>query len=130
MRRRIYVVEDHPVFREALLQSLKKIDSVEVCGQSPTAENALENLPETKADIVLVDLSLPKMNGFEFAAEIKKRCPGLACVVISGYRNKAFVDRARYAGLQGYVVKGETAQLKTALNDVIAGKSYFPQFDQ
>lgn len=128
MLKRVFVVEDHPVFREALVQSLNQQEGFEVCGSSPNAEDALSVVPSSSADVALVDVSLPKMNGFEFAAEIRKRCPGLACLILSGYRSPAVLDRARALGLQGYVVKGDAHELMAALQDVLSGKPHFQDF--
>ena len=129
MATKIFVVEDHELFRDMLVRSLNRIDGLEVCGSSGSAEDALENLPGTQADLALVDVSLPKMNGFDFVSEIRKRCPEVVCVMLSGYRQRAHVNRARALGAQAYVAKGDYYQLKAALQDVIAGRTYFPDFD-
>jgi DNA-binding NarL/FixJ family response regulator len=122
---RIFVVEDHPTFRDILLRSLKNMADTEVCGASATAENALETLPGSETDVVVVDVSLPKMNGFDLAIEIRRRYPGLACLMLSGFADRALVERARSLGLAGYVVKGDLDELKKAVSSIMEGRSYF-----
>jgi DNA-binding NarL/FixJ family response regulator len=126
---RIFIVEDHPTYREILVDSLKDVAGAEVSGTSATAESALEALPGTRTDVVLVDVSLPKMSGFEFAIEIRKRYPGLACLMLSGFQDRALVERARSLGLAGYVVKGDLDELRKAVTSIMAGKSYFARLE-
>ena len=130
MSKRIFVVEDHRIFRDLLIGSLKEIEGVEVCGFSDSAEMALESLPEAKADLAIVDVSLPKMSGFDLAMEIKRRCPELHCLMLSGHRTKGVVETARGLGLDGYVVKGDAAQFKMALQNIMEGKKYFPELTE
>jgi DNA-binding NarL/FixJ family response regulator len=130
MPKKILVVEDHAAYRETLIRTLNATRGVQVCGWSASGEEALEKLAEGGADLAVVDLSLPNMNGFELAAEIKKRFPKTHYVMLSGHSIQGYVERARSLGFQAYVLKGETAQLKSALRAVLAGKSYFPQFDE
>lgn len=122
---RIFIVEDHPTYREILLDSLKDLAGAEVCGESATAEDALATVPGLQTDLVIVDVSLPKMNGFDFAVEIRKRCPGLACLMLSGFADGGLVEQARSLGLAGYVVKGDLEELRKAVSAILAGKSYF-----
>ncbi len=129
MATKIFVVEDHADYRKNLLLTLSRMDRVEICGSSSTAEEALESLPGTKADIVIVDMSLPKMNGLDFAVAIKKQCPNLRCLMLSGHKIPDFVERARELGLQGYVLKGDTEELKEGLHQIIVGQSHFPHLE-
>jgi DNA-binding NarL/FixJ family response regulator len=80
-----FVAEDHEVFRGVLLTVLRSMRGVTVCGSSASAEDAPASLAGTPADLVLVDLSLPHMNGFELVAEVRKRFPNTRCIMVSGH---------------------------------------------
>src|ERR1700753_1915616 len=127
MAKTIYVVEDHAAFRGTLVSMLKNMEGIKFGGWSGDAEDALQKLNEAHPDLVLVDLSLPHMNGFEFGVEAKKRFPQLALFMLAGHPVQTYVERARSLGFQGYVVKGDTGELKSALRDVLQGKTSFPQ---
>ena len=129
MKKKIVVVEDHESFRESLIELLVRLPDVEVSGAYGSAEEALAHLPDGGTDLVLVDLSLPGMNGFELETQIKNRFPSLPCVMLTGYRIPSYVERARKMGFQGYVVKGDSQQLRAVVTDVLAGKTSFPQFE-
>lgn len=129
MGRRVFIVEDHEFFRDALLHLLRETAGVEVCGFSATAEEALEQLAAARADLAVVDLSLPRMNGFDFGLQMKQRFPQVACVMLSGHCTRAVVERARLAGFAGYIVKGDATLLKNALLDALAGKACFPDMN-
>ncbi len=127
LKSRVYVVEDHPTVREHMVRALDRLDNLTVCGSSDSAEEARQTLPEAQPDLVVVDVSLPKMNGLEFAAEMKQRHPSMSFVLLSGHRLPAYSARAKELGLQGYVVKGNLNELETAVTEVLSGKSYFPE---
>ncbi len=127
MQWRAIIVEDYPLMREQLGVLLDRIEELTVCGSFSSGEQALGEFPEPDPDLALLDISLPGMNGFDLAAEVRKRCPNIRCVVLSGHRSQGYIDRARELGLNGYVVKGSLGELKKALYKVMAGGTYFTQ---
>jgi DNA-binding NarL/FixJ family response regulator len=78
---------------------------------------------------VLVDVSLPGMNGLDFVAALQNRCPDVVCLILSGHRARWYVERARELGARGYVVKGDLPGLRSALRAVLAGGFYFKNYD-
>ena len=118
---RIFLVEDHPVMREAYGQLVAIEPDLELCGMSETAEESLTALEETPCDLVVTDLSLPGMDGIALVREIGARHPGLPVVVISAHEEPSYHERAEAAGARAYLVKRDlAAQLSPTVRQVMA----------
>ena len=123
----IYIIEDHSVVREVLTTFIDRLDGFSVGGAAASGEEALDELGangEPQGLIVLVDLSLPGMNGVEFIASARARHPGLRCLVLSAHSVAQYVEAALSAGAAGYVVKGNPEELAEAVRVVGAGQQY------
>lgn len=121
---KIFIVEDHPLMRSMLKEFIEALPDLEVCGATRTGEEALEHLAIASADLVLIDVSLPKMSGIELVGEVKQRWPHLPCLMLTGHQEITYVERAVAAGASGYVIKGEPLDLYEALDHVREGKAY------
>ena len=75
-------------------------------------------------DLVTVDISLPGMNGIDLVAQLQARRPGLLCIIISGHHEPGYIKRAFAEGARGYVAKGNPMEIRTAIEQVLAGKIY------
>jgi len=128
MAARIYIVEDHDRMRRMVVSFLSGKAGFEFVGEAETAEEALEELAsfgaETAVDLVLIDMSLPKMNGTELVSALQQRWPALPCVVLSGHGEASYVHRALKAGAQGYILKGDPYELQGAIEQVLRGERY------
>lgn len=124
MSSRIFIVEDHPLMQRAVSALVGRLPDATVCGIAATGEEALLQLPEAQADLVLVDVSLPGMSGIELAGAITTQWPALPCLMLSGHQEAAYVERALAAGARGYVMKGETQELNAAILYVLDGGEY------
>ena len=126
MSARIFIVEDHPDIRQSLAGMLTHVTDMQVCGAVGSAEEALAQLEKTTPipDLVLIDVSLPAMNGLEFLREAKRRWPELRCVMLTGHNESAYADRAFSLGAQGYVAKGDAGRLLDAIQCVLNGDTY------
>lgn len=120
----VMVVEDHDLMRETLIDVIGRMSGFEVCAGVESGEAALRAPERRSADIVLVDMSLPGMTGAEFVAEMQRRRPQTSCVMLSGHRERHYVERAFGAGAHGYVVKGRPAEIEVALRTVAEGREY------
>ena len=120
---RIYVVEDHPIMRETLVEYLKLNDDFELCGVAASGEEALDGLTAARAALVLLDLSLPGRSGLDLLPEIQSNSP-IPCIVLSGHREPSYVERALEAGARGYVLKGRPQEIPIAINAVLDGGLY------
>ncbi len=125
VKRRVFVVDDHPIFRHGIVQVINAEQEFEVCGEASSAMEALTALRETSADIVVLDVSLQGCNGIELIKHLATEHPKLPVLVLSMHDERHYAIRALRAGAGGYVMKREHVEnLLTALRRVLAGKIY------
>ena len=124
MSARIFVLEDHASMRDTLVGFVSALPETEVCGSAGSAEDALAKLAEARADLILVDISLPGMSGLDFLREAKQRWPQMLCVVLTGHDESAYMWRAFSLGARGYVSKGNAERLAEAIRCVLKGQTY------
>ena len=120
----ILLVEDHEAFASALLSVLNKDENLHVVAVVETAEKALERLAEAQVDLVLVDVSLPRVNGINLVAAIREKYPGLPCVMLSGHMSAEYARRALEAGARGYMIKDNPAGILEGIRNVFNGGIY------
>jgi DNA-binding NarL/FixJ family response regulator len=124
MTTQIYIVEDHPLMRQVLCESVEKMPGLSVSGTAASAEEALTMLDGREVDLVLIDMSLPQMSGAELVGALQKRRPELPCLIVSGHRESIYVRQALLAGARGYVIKGDPYEIEEAIQEVLAGNKY------
>ena len=105
MIRKIFIVEDQDLVRESYEMLIDIEDGLEVCGEAATAEEALERLPATAPDLVLVDVSLPGMSGFELVRRLRDAYPHLPVLVLSGHDHATHGAAAEEAGAVAFLSK-------------------------
>jgi DNA-binding NarL/FixJ family response regulator len=116
---RVLVVDDHEVVREGVSAALAADEQFEVVGAVPTAAAALQVASRTRPDVALVDLRLPDLVGDRLCAELRRRLPSTAVVVLSSYMSEDTVRTAMEAGAAAYITKGAgLAELRKALKGV------------
>ena len=121
----IYIVEDHPVFREGLAQLVKAEQDLTVCGQAGDAAQALRAIPRLKPDLVLVDITLPGKSGLELIKELRPQNHQLKLLVVSMHDEALYADRVLRAGGDGYIMKQEDPEeIIHAIRDVLGGHTY------
>jgi DNA-binding NarL/FixJ family response regulator len=124
-RKQIFIVEDHPAFREGLAQFLGAEEGLAICGQASTAEEALQKIRQLNPDLVLVDISLPGKSGLELIKELRSISRKLKLLVISMHDEALYAARVLGAGGDGYIMKQEdTEEIISAIQDVLAGHIY------
>ncbi len=119
---RIFIVDDHPLIRRVLYQLLSLEPSLTVVGEAVSAEDALLQLDRGLPDLLLVDFSLPGMDGAQLIQKLREKHPLACCVVISSYYEAFYVKRALDAGAHGYVTKGDPDVLIGAISRVLQGE--------
>lgn len=120
----LLLVEDHEAFANALLSILNKDENLRIVAVANTAEQALEKLAESRVDLVLVDVSLPRINGINLVSEIREKYPDLPCVMLSGHLSPEYVRRALDAGARGYMIKDNPAGILEGIRRVFSGGIY------
>jgi DNA-binding NarL/FixJ family response regulator len=122
---RIFLVDDHPVFLEGLSIILKQQTGWQVVGQAGDGQEALDLLKETPADIVLMDLSMPKLGGAQATHKIKKAFPGVRVIILSRHCELSSLNQLMQAGASGYVSKSSGSKaLVDAIRKVASGGYY------
>lgn len=120
----IYIIEDHPFMQCAISKVLRYVSGIHVCGIATPAEEALERLPDLKANLALSDMSLPGMNGIELVTQLQIYHPEMRCLILSAHQEKIYVQQALSAGARGYIVKGKLQELEGAIQQVFNGQIY------
>jgi DNA-binding NarL/FixJ family response regulator len=124
-RRRVFLVDDHPLVREWLANVINQQTDLTVCGHAEGREGCIEAIEKKHPDVVVVDISLKDCSGFDLITEIKQRAPKVEVIVLSMHESPLYAKRALRAGATGYVVKRETTRkICGAIRDVLNGKQY------
>ncbi len=119
---KVFIVEDHPVFRQGLAQMIEGEEDFSVRGFAQDAETALPAILRVKPDIILVDLTLPGKSGLELIKEIRSQDTNIKILVISMHDEALYADRVLRAGGDGYVMKQEAPdEIIHAIRDILAG---------
>jgi DNA-binding NarL/FixJ family response regulator len=124
-RIRVLIADDHAVLRDGLHALLRMYDDVEVVGKAADGVEAVEMAIELKPDVVLMDIAMPRLGGFEAALEIRQRKLPVKVLVLTQYDNKEYVFQMLKAGASGYVLKKAAGtELVSAIRAVHAGESF------
>jgi len=124
-RQRIVIAEDYTILREGLRAILSSDSELEVVGEAGDGGVAVQCTAELKPDLVLMDLSMPKMSGIEAIREIKKKSPRTKILVLTIHHTEEHILAALKAGADGYALKDSTqGELLMAVKRVLQGKRY------
>jgi DNA-binding NarL/FixJ family response regulator len=119
---RIFLVDDHAMFREGLRQLIDREPDFLVSGDAADVEEALRGIAATPPDLVITDISLSGTSGIDLIKTLKIRHPELPVLVVSMHEESLYAERALRAGAMGYVMKQEPAKVvKTAIRKVLGG---------
>jgi DNA-binding NarL/FixJ family response regulator len=122
MTTRVLLADDHPVFLEGLRIMLETVDGIEVVGVASNGAELLERAERVEADVAVVDLDMPVLDGAGAAAELMERQPGVAVVALTMHADEDTVLRALRAGVRGYLLKSSgPAAIARALAAVAEG---------
>ena len=124
-RRRVLIVDDHPIVRQGLARMIESAPDLSVCGEVDNVADARRAIRELQPDIVIVDLTLGQGDGLELVREVRAHHPRLPMLVLTMHEEAIYAERMLAAGARGYIMKeAASAQLLTALRRVLAGKVY------
>ena len=122
---KIFIAEDHAIVRDGLRALLSSNPGFEVVGEAADGREVIKNIEECRPDLILMDLSMPRMNGMEAIREIKKHARNVKIIVLTIHKTEEYILPVLKAGADGYVLKNDTqAELMAAIKCVLEGKSY------
>jgi len=124
-RRRVLIVDDHPIVRHGLVRMIEASPDLMVCGEAETVADAKRAIRELEPDVVIVDLTLGQGDGLELVRDTRAQLPRLPMLVLSMHEESIYAERMLAAGARGYIMKEAASdQLLIALRRVLSGKLY------
>ncbi len=124
-RKKIMLVDDHPMLRAGLAQFINKQPDLETCGEAGNSAEAMQQLPAFKPDLVLTDITMPGKGGLEFIKDLLALHPALPVLVVSMHDETIYAERVLRAGGRGYIMKEAGGEnLLTAIRQVLNGQVY------
>lgn len=124
-KKRVVLVDDHPIMRQGLAQLINNEPDLRVCCEAKDAHEAMEIINRRAPDLVLVDISLPQRSGLELIKDIHAMHPGVAVLVVSMHDEALYAERVLRAGGRGYIMKQEGGKkLMGAIRTVLSGQIY------
>ena len=124
-KRRIVLIDDHPLVRQGLAQLNNLRPGLSVVGEADTAADGLEVVRKETPDLVIMDMSLPKSDGLELLKQIKSEFPRLPMLVISMHDERLYAERVLRAGARGYLMKKEPSEkVFVAIDLVLRGEIF------
>jgi DNA-binding NarL/FixJ family response regulator len=124
-RKRILLLDDHPITRYGLTQLINHEPDLQVCGDAESAAQALAAIKSACPDLVLADITMPGKSGLEFIKELQAQYPGVPVLVISMHDERIYAERVLRAGGRGYIMKSEGGEkVLEAIRQVLKGQVY------
>lgn len=125
---KLLLVDDHQVLMDGIKALLEKAEGISIAHQALNGKSALETLEkhQEEIDLILLDINMPDMNGFEVCQEIKKRFPDKKVLTLTMHSEAGFITKMVKAGADGYVLKNAgKEELVTAIQSIQQGEKYF-----
>jgi DNA-binding NarL/FixJ family response regulator len=124
-KQRIFIVEDHTLLRAGLRALLSQDPDLEIVGEADNGRDAIRAIGVLAPHLVLMDLSMPGMNGIEAMMDIKRRNPDTRVLVLTIHKTDEYIHESLRAGADGYILKDATHdELRVAIRSVLNGKTY------
>ena len=127
---RTLIVDDQAMIRTAVRSTLEDCAEIEIVGEALNGQEAIEQTVKLTPDLIIMDISMPVLDGLSAAERIKEFRPKTRILMFSMHTSKALIDIARKLGLSGFVAKEDDGPaLRSAVGAVLHNKTYFPASD-
>jgi DNA-binding NarL/FixJ family response regulator len=124
-KKRIMVVDDHPIVRQGLALLINREPDLVVCGEAQEAMGAMHVLSSSRPDVLIVDISLSGPDGIDLLKNIRTTHPTLPVLILSMHDESVYAERALRAGANGYIMKQEaTENVLVAVRRILSGEIY------
>jgi two-component system, NarL family, response regulator NreC len=123
---KVLIVDDHRVVRDGLSKILESCNDIQVIGEASNGLDAMRKFSDLKPDVVLLDISMPKLSGLEVSRRIKKENPAAKIVILSMHEEEEYSMKLVRLGVSGYLLKDSAAQeVIEAVRTAFQGRAYF-----
>jgi len=127
-KKRVLVVDDHPIVRQGLALLINREPDLTVCGEAEDAHAAIQAVALAKPDILIVDISLNGPDGLDLLKDVRMRYPELPVLILSMHDESVYAERALRAGAQGYIMKQEaTEKVLVAVRRILSNEIYISE---
>ncbi len=124
---KVFVVDDHEMFREGVKLMLSKSSEFEILGEAQNGVQCIENLPQN-TDVILMDIAMPEMNGIEATQKILENNPNHKIIALSMFGDEEYYYKMIHSGVKGFVLKESgSKELEEAIKEVYNGGNFFSQ---
>jgi DNA-binding NarL/FixJ family response regulator len=125
-RTTVLLAEDHTIVREGIRKMIEMEADLEVVGEAKNGQEAVAMVKELHPALVLMDVSMPLLNGFQATRQILEAVPATKVIMLSAYNDEAYVEEATNSGAMGYLIKQtSTGSVCHAIREVQKGKTFF-----
>jgi DNA-binding NarL/FixJ family response regulator len=122
----LLLVEDHAIVRQGMSALLNAEGSFQIVGEARNGREAVELAPKLRADVILMDIAMPVLNGLEATRQILAADPSARIIILSAHSDDAYIERMMAAGVAGFLEKQSSSDvLSKAITEVANGKTYF-----
>jgi DNA-binding NarL/FixJ family response regulator len=121
------VVDDHETVRKGVCSILESRKSIEICAEASNGQDAIEKASQSSPDLIILDVTMPDLDGFAVARQIRTFLPEVPILMLSMHEGQRIVREAQQAGAQGFVSKSEAGHiLLEAVDLILQGRTFFP----
>jgi NarL family two-component system response regulator LiaR len=121
---KVLIVDDHPVVRNGLITFLENYDDINIIGEAENGKEAIEFCENSKTDVVLMDIRMPKLSGIEATDQILKKIPNIKVIILTSFIDKELIANALKVGASSYLLKNEPGEkIIRVIRDAFQGKS-------
>jgi len=125
---RVFIVDDHEIFRNGLKMVVGKLGGMTVVGEAGNGKEFLEKIEHTEADIILMDIEMPVMNGIEATFRAMEEDPGRKIIALTMFNDDEYIQSMMDAGVMGFLIKNVSREtLKKAIETVHRGGNYYSE---
>lgn len=125
---KLLIVDDHTMFLQGIISLLEQEPNINIVDKAVNGIEALEIIKKSAIDLIILDISMPEMDGIELSKILKKQHPQIKILIVSTHSNAMIVSRLIRIGVNGYLLKNaEKEELLKAINTIASGENYFAE---
>jgi DNA-binding NarL/FixJ family response regulator len=123
---KLLIADDHAILRDGIRSLIMRMRHVKIVGEAANGQEAIDKFRDLKPDLLILDISMPDINGMEVARVVLESSPDANIIILSMFDDEDYINRCLELGVKGYVAKNESGEeLELAIESVLEGKKYF-----